>query len=140
MRVYVDSSALLKRVFAEDESRALNAALTKYVRVDAALVTSSLAWVEVTRAARAHAAAAGAPVNVDELADIALSGVLEKPVSAEVIALARRLGPPVLRSLDALHLATALLVDANVLVAYDLRLLAATAEHGIPALSPGVKG
>jgi hypothetical protein len=38
-------------------------------------------------------------------------------VSGEVIALARRLAPPVLRTLDAIHLASALLIDADLLVA-----------------------
>ena len=75
-------------------------------------------------------------VEVDNLVEVSLSGVLEKPITAEVIALARRLNPPVLRSLDAIHLATALLVDADVILAYDLRLIEAAAEHKIRTLSP----
>jgi predicted nucleic acid-binding protein len=97
-----------------------------------ALISSALAWVEVSRALRA---ATGA-VEADRLVDVAMSGVLEKPVSAEVVALARRLDPPVLRSLDAIHLASALLIDADVIVAYDQRLSAAAAHHGIRAMAP----
>ncbi|MEO6144933.1 MAG: hypothetical protein ABIP19_13225 [Dermatophilaceae bacterium] len=52
-------------------------------------------------------------------------------------ALARRLTPPVLRTLDAMHLASALLVDADVLVSYDQRLLETTKTHGISISSPG---
>ena len=135
MRVYVDSSALLKRVFAEAESRALISTLRDFQQADTALVTSSLAWVEISRAIRAYANTE-IDVEVDKLVEVSLSGVLEKPITSEVIALARRLNPAVLRSLDAIHLATALLVDADVILAYDLRLIEAAAEHKIRTLSP----
>ena len=136
MRVYVDSSALLKRVFAEAESEALISTLRTHVVEGSVLVSSALAWVEVYRALRAYPGSHG-PVEVGALADTALSGILEKPMSGEVIALARRLAPPVLRTLDAIHLASALLIDADVLVAYDQRLLEATTTHGISTSSPG---
>ena len=135
MRVYVDSSALLKRVFAESDSRPLISTLRDFQQADTALVTSSLAWVEISRALRAYANTE-MDVEVDNLVEVSLSGVLEKPITSEVIALARRLNPPVLRSLDAIHLATALLVDADVILAYDLRLIEAAAEHKIRTLSP----
>lgn len=136
MRVYVDSSALLKRVFAETESEALTSALRVHVAEGSVLVSSALAWVEVSRALRAYPDSRG-PMEVASLADTALSGVLEKPMSGEVVALARRLAPPVLRTLDAIHLASALLIDADVLVAYDQRLLEAAATNGISTSSPG---
>lgn len=135
MRVYVDSSALLKRVFAEGESGALTSWLREHVQADDALASSSLAWVEVSRAIRAYADAHRS-VEVEALVEVAVSGVLEKPISPEVVALARRLGPPVLHTLDAIHLASALLLDADVLVAYDRRLARAAAEHGLRVLSP----
>ena len=135
MRVYVDSSALLKRVFAESDSRPLISTLRDFQQADTALVTSSLAWVEISRAVRAYANTES-NVEVDNLVEVSLSGVLEKPITSEVIALARRLNPPVLRSLDAIHLATALLVDADVILAYDLRLIQAAAELKIRTLSP----
>lgn len=136
MRIYVDSSALLKRVFSEAESDALTAALRAYVVEGSVLVSSALAWVEVSRALRAYPVP-HLPVEVGLLADTALSGILEKPISGEVIALARRLAPDELRTLDAIHLASALLVDADLLVAYDQRLLGATTTHGINISSPG---
>jgi uncharacterized protein len=136
MRVYVDSSALLKRVFSEAESESLISALRAHVGEGSVLVSSALAWVEVSRALLAYPDSRG-PVEVGFVADTALSGVLEKPMSSEVIALARRLAPPVLRTLDAIHLASALLIDADVLVAYDQRLIEATASHGIRTSSPG---
>jgi uncharacterized protein len=136
MHVYVDSSALLKRVFSEAEPEALISALRAHVAEGSVLVSSALAWVEVSRALRAYPGSLG-PVEVGFVADTALSGVLEKPVSGEVIALARRLTPPVLRTLDAIHLASALLIDADVLMTYDQRLIEATTTHGISTSSPG---
>lgn len=135
MRVYVDSSALLKRVFAEVESPALLSDLRGHIDSGDALLSSSLAWVEVSRAVRA-ASSTPATGSVDVLVEIALSGVLEKPVTAEVVALARRLGPPVLRSLDAVHLASAVLLDVDLVVAYDHRLLDAAAENGFRTTAP----
>jgi predicted nucleic acid-binding protein len=133
VRVYVDSSALLKRVFAEGESEALKASLRGHVGQGAALVSSSLAWVEVARALRAGTSA----VDVDDLADRALSGVLERPIGAEVVALARRLQPAALRSLDAIHLASAILLDVDLVVAYDQRLTEAARHHGMKVSAPG---
>jgi len=95
-----------------------------------------LAWIEVSRAVRAYANNNSA-IDVDEPVGAALSGILEKPISPEVVALARRLHPPVMRSPDAIHLASALLLDADLLIASDQRLLAAARHHGITVSSPG---
>ena len=135
VRVYLDSSALLKRVVAEPESAALQAALRGYVDSQTALVSSSVAWIEVSRALR-RAAAIDPRLHPDALTDVALSGVLERPLDAEVVALARRVSPLVLRSLDAIHVATALLVDADVLMSYDDRVVAAAQEHGLGTAAP----
>jgi predicted nucleic acid-binding protein len=135
VRVYVDSSALLKRVLAEGESAALKASLHDLVGQGAALVASSLAWVEVSRAVRASVSGR-AGVDVDAFSDQALSGILERPISAEVVALARRLQPAVLRSLDAIHLASAMLLDVDLTIAYDLRLAEAARHHGMKVWSP----
>ena len=86
MRVYVDSSALLKRVFSEKESEALTSALRAHVAAGSILVSSALAWVEVSQALRAYPVSRD-PVEMGALADTALSGILEKPVGGEVIAL-----------------------------------------------------
>lgn len=131
MRIYVDSGALLKRVFAEAESAALLSALSGYLDEDASLVSSSLAWVEVSRAV-GTAAVGDTTLRVEGLTDTALSGIRLQPISAEVVALARRLTPPTLRSLGSIHLASALLIDADLLIAYDQRLLEAAQHHGLP--------
>src|SRR5680860_1736192 len=92
MRVYVDTSALLKRVFAERESPALVSFLVEHVEAGTALASSSLAWIEVSRAVRAYAGSQDTRPDED-LVEIAVSGLLEKPISSEVVALARRIGP-----------------------------------------------
>lgn len=67
------------------------------------------------------------------LADVALMGI-----SDAVIERASRLPDPHLRSLDALHLATALLIreDVEALLTYDDRLAGAARAHGLSVVSP----
>ncbi len=68
------------------------------------------------------------------LADLALL-----PLDPAVLAVARRLDPPELRSLDAIHLATALSIgpDLGAVFSYDDRLIAAALAAGLTVLSPG---
>jgi predicted nucleic acid-binding protein len=134
MRVYVDSSALIKRVVAERESTALVEALDAHHRAGALLLSSSLAWIEVSRALRTRYHHRLARVAAD--VDAALSGVAEHPMAPEVVSLARRVNPDALHSLDAVHLASALLVDADVVVTYDVRLAEACDENGLAVAAP----
>ena len=135
MLVYLDSSALLKRVVVEDESASLVAEIDRYVSSHALLVSSSLAWVEVARALRKRLDARF--VDVVDHVDDALSGVSEHRIEEEVAGLSRRLNPNLLRSLDAIHLASALVLDADVLLTYDDRLAEACTHNGVPASAPG---
>lgn len=133
MRIYVDSSALIKRAIEEPESDALDETLEAHVADDDVLVASSLAWVEVTRAIRAVAQ----PENdINDLIESALSGVAERPIAADVVSLARRISPESLRSLGAIHLATAVLLDADLIVTYDSRLEAAARYNGLAVAKP----
>lgn len=146
MRVYVDSSALLKRSIQETESEALERQLAEYCASGVSLVSSALAWIEVSRALlrvgplldRGGAdseSGAGDDVVAEAIED-ALAGVAECPIDDSVIAIARRLQPWLLRSLDAIHLATALLVEVDAVIAYDRRLLQACREHGLVTVVP----
>ena len=60
------------------------------------------------------------------------------PISREVLAAAARLLPADLRSLDAIHLATALRSGERLsaLVTYDRRLADAAEHHGLRVLAP----
>ena len=135
MRVYVDSSALIKRVAVESESDALEEALRRHVDADDALVSSSLSWIEVSRALRGHVSGEHRDTIAAAVED-ALSGVAERPITTDVVSLARRIGPAVLRSLDAIHLATAVLLDADAVVTYDQRLADAARLNDLSVISP----
>ncbi|WP_433163334.1 type II toxin-antitoxin system VapC family toxin [Kribbella sp. CA-247076] len=134
MRLYFDSSALIKRVVVEDESDAVVDFLDTHWEQGDLLVSSSLAWVEVSRAVLARVKS---PAGAGDLIDAALSGIDDHQLTAEVVSVARRIGPLVLRSLDGLHLATAVLVDADVVVTYDDRLADACRRNSLAVESPG---
>jgi predicted nucleic acid-binding protein len=137
--VYVDSSAVLKRSVVEAESDAVEEVLGHHIDDGDPLVSSSLAWIEVSRALRSRLDGEDHDV-VNEAIEDALSGIAERPIAADVVSLARRIGPNVLRSLDAIHLATAILVDADVVITYDDRLAAAARHNDVTVSAPGSKG
>lgn len=128
--IYFDTSALVKLVFDETESAALAEWLT--VRADIPKVSSDLSIVELLRTCR----------RVDEGAvegaNLLLGGIDFLPMDRVIVEKAATLIPSELRSLDAIHLASALSVKANLtaFVAYDVRLCSAAAEAGIEVMSP----
>lgn len=128
--IYLDSSALLKLLFEEDESAALERWMSE--RAAAPTVSSELAKVEVVRATRRldTAAVPAARALVSQLDLIPLSGAL---IDAAVDA-----GGPALRTLDALHLASALSIrtELTAFVAYDNRLIAAADAAGLEPTRP----
>ena len=129
--IYLDSSALLKLVVAEDETEPLTSWLAE--RTGTAWVSSELATVEVVRAAR----------RLDDTAVPAARILLERldlvPLSGLVVRTAQDLCPPTLRSLDALHLASAMLLreDLTAFVAYDAALAGSAGDAGLVIVSPG---
>lgn len=137
MRVYFDSSALLKRVLREPERMSFTEAFRGLISAGAEFSSSSLAWVEVSRTIRVRLEAE-APRRIIDLIEIALSGIEEFPISEQVVDIAQRLGPTSIRSLDAIHLASASLLGADLVCAYDQRLLGAAEELGFRTLSPGL--
>lgn len=129
--IYLDSSALLKLLHEERESAALEDWLS--ARTETPVVTSELAKVEVIRASRR--------VNADVLpAAKALLAALDLvPLSGEVVDAAADVGETMLRSLAAVHLASALSIrsDVSAFIAYDRRLSDAAADAGLASLQPG---
>lgn len=97
------------------------------------LTGSELLVVEVLRTC--HKVDPGAIATARAL----LRGVELLPLSRSLLDAAATLTPPGLRSLDAVHLASALSVREHVssFVAYDRRLLEAAADAGLPVISPG---
>ena len=131
MIVYVDTSALLKRVVVEPESQAVRSLLARMASAGDLLTSSALTWVEVRRALRR----ADVP-HQEDLADAALSGVDEFPLRPAVLDRARSSKPATLRSLDAIHLASAVGIQATHLITFDERLAAAARDEGIDVLAP----
>ena len=129
--IYLDSSALVKLVFEEAESGALVQWLDD--RREMPKVTSQLATIELVRTCRRRDEEA---VND---ARLLLAGGDLLPVTGDVIEQAAAVGPAELRSLDAIHLASALLIrdDVTTLVAYDTRLQTAAIAAGLEVAAPG---
>lgn len=127
--IYLDSSALVKLVRPEAESEALRAFLAARGQ---RLVASVLVAVEVRRAVRRD--------NIARLplADVQLERVGMIDLTAAVIDNAGRLPDPSLRSLDAIHVATAMLLGAELdtMITYDKRMLAAAEANALPAVCP----
>lgn len=129
--IYLDSSALLKLVRREDETEALRGWLE--ARPEELAVTSELGRVEVLRAARRL----GGQVMLEARAVVGDLDLV--PLDRAVQDVACELGDPPLRTLDALHLASALLLGADLtaFVAYDQRLVEAAKAAGLPVSVPG---
>ncbi len=134
--VYLDSSAIVKRVLSEPESEPLRRRLAELATGANELVTSTLGWVEVSRTLRRRLAVGDVEYPGDAESD-ALAGVSGYPISYETIAVARRIGGESLRTLDAIHCATATMVGAASLVSYDRRLIESASSIGIPVEAPG---
>jgi predicted nucleic acid-binding protein len=135
MRVYLDSSALLKRIIDEPESEQLRVQLCGHADRNSLLLSSQLASIEVSRAIRmrfniGYAAAA-------DFVDDALSGVAEHAIGDEIASLSQRLNPHRLRSLDAIHVASAILLNVDLLITYDDRIAKAGELNGLRCAAPG---
>jgi len=126
--VYLDSSALVKLVVEEPESEDLRIFVG-----DRAVVSSMIARTEVVRAvSRSEPARVGAAEKV--LADASLV-IVDWPVASA----AGWVEPAGVRSLDAIHLATArrLEVGLEAMVTYDRRMTEAAQLAGLHVVSPG---
>jgi uncharacterized protein len=127
--LYMDTSAFVKLVIPEPETRALIAALPP----DARMVASEILEVEAVRAAR-RAGGEGAA----DTARAQLAGVRLLPLTAQIRRRACELDPDTLRSLDAIHIATALDLGERLdhIFAYDTRMIAAAETLGLRVCTP----
>jgi predicted nucleic acid-binding protein len=98
-------------------------------------ISSRLASVEVLRAVKRGAA----PDETEQRARAVLDRPTLAAVDDTVLDLAGRLPGPDLRSLDAIHLATALSLGdlPEAFVTYDRRLAEAARAHGLTVVQPG---
>lgn len=144
--IYLDSCALVKLIHDEAESTALQAWLDE--RAEEVVVTSELAQVEVCRVVRRNNhTAQGVLVDPEELAlDLAdaahlLASVDQVIVNRDLLIRAGAHQEPMVRTLDAIHLVSALAMpgtdpDDRVFVTYDRTLAAAARQSGLTVLGP----
>ena len=132
--IYLDTAALVKLVRVEAESQAL----VDWINGHAAepLVASTLVEVELPRVLRRSQ-----PGVLGSVAGV-LSRLHRVEINAAVRATAAAYTEPMLRTLDAIHLATAELLVASgksltAFVTYDKRLADAAARVGLPVAAPG---
>jgi uncharacterized protein len=126
--IYLDSSALIKLAVQEPQS----AALRRYLLRQRRMVSSALARTEVARALLPKG-----PLAVQR-GQKALGKIDLVRINDRILTAAGELLPVTLRSLDAIHLATAQSLgdDLARLVTYDQRLAAAAKDVGLSVASP----
>lgn len=125
---YLDSSAIVKTVIEEPESRALR----EFLRGFPTRASAELARAEVVRAVRR------AEPNALPRAYEALDRLVLVAVSRSLLQEAGLLDPAGLRTLDAVHLAAArtLAPQLGALVTYDTRMRDAAIELALPVQAP----
>jgi predicted nucleic acid-binding protein len=126
--VYLDSSALVKLVVAEQESDALRS----FLRNRPIRVSSALARVEVPRAVARHGD------DSRTRAQAVLARVRLLAIDDALLDAAAGLPPDILRSMDAIHLAAARSFGASldVIVTYDSRMAEAATAGGLRCVAP----
>jgi hypothetical protein len=124
---YLDASAMVKLIVEEPESESLH---RWYVEAER-LVASRLGIVETVRASARR-------VFDARHRDRILTDMEIVELDAAIARIAESLEPPALRTLDAIHLATAisLLPAIDAFVTYDDRLAEAARAVGLPVVRP----
>jgi len=126
--IYIDTSALLKLVHPEPQSAPLRSWLADHPDD---LVSSALVRTETRRALLRND-----PAALPNLPAV-LSVIAQIPVSEAILDSAAMLPDPMLRSLHAIHLASAQAIAAvTALLAYDKRLVDASRLAGFTVVSP----
>jgi predicted nucleic acid-binding protein len=128
--IYLDSAAVVKLAHAEAESAALRNWLDQ--RADLGWISSVLAEVESFRALARHS-----PQAIGRLPPV-LDLIDFMELDSGIRILAQTISPPSVRSLDAIHLATALRIRERLtsFVTYDKRLADAATAAGLPIDMP----
>ncbi len=123
---YLDASAIVKLVRVEPESPGM----LRWYQESERLVTNRIGVVESRRAAnRGDGDMARLAVVIDRLEVFALDDDIEQR--------AGEIGPSSLRTLDAIHLATALSIPGlGSFVTYDDRIAEAARNLGLPVVRP----
>jgi predicted nucleic acid-binding protein len=127
---YADTSAVIKLLVEETYSKAFAAFYDSHA--DAEWVSSALLRVELTRAV-----SRAMPVLLPDARDLLLA-FSYVAIDDDIVEAAMNEPGRMLRSLDAIHLATARLLgpDIDALASYDDRLITAAKDAGLETVSP----
>ncbi|MFV0405891.1 MAG: type II toxin-antitoxin system VapC family toxin [Propioniciclava sp.] len=128
--IIVDSSALAKLLVSADQSAALRQALLQQSSLGDEFAISTMAVTELRRLTIRLA------VTPDRIVPIVSRFHIIR-LSESVLQIAARLPARHLGTLDAIHLATALAVEASTVITYHRRQAEAAQAEGIATLSPG---
>jgi predicted nucleic acid-binding protein len=128
--IYFDTSALMKLVVTEDETAPLEAWLDEHPEIR--WTTSDLTRVELLRGVMRRQ-----PVALLQAQQL-ITRMTRIPVSDAILQYASTCQPPLLRSLDAIHLASAMEFRKEIewMVVYDKRLLEVAKLNGVSVVSP----
>ena len=138
MKCYLDTSALIKRTVDELETASLKSFLVMLQAQGVPLLTSVISEIEVARTIRRAVAAGRINASHREIdQSVALDGVDIIGLDPVIVSEARVIGDDKLRSLDAVHLATARMAGAHVVVTYDERMIKCAADAGVMTARPG---
>ncbi|MET1071761.1 MAG: type II toxin-antitoxin system VapC family toxin [Umezawaea sp.] len=129
--IYLDSCALVKMIHAEEHSEEL---IAHVAQNPAVLLSSELSRVEVGRALTRNGEGPAARTRAEPL----LEKIARLPVKSAIHHAADLPGKH-LRSLDALHLATAQMLGSTLtqFITYDKRLIQFALDAGLPVVTPG---
>lgn len=126
---YLDTSAFVKLPLEESEHAALREELARWD----GYVSSALLRVEAVRACARYGP------EYAEQARAGLATIALLPVDDAILDAAASLAPATLRSLDAVHIATARSIggDVGTMLVYDERMYDAARDAGLPVARPG---
>lgn len=123
--VYLDTSTAVKLISDERESDGLRS----YLDEGPTVVSSDLLETELRRIGVRH--------GIDQvLITAVLDGVTLTSMTRDQFREAGLYPQADLRSLDALHLASALSIEASAILTYDIRLAEAARAHGLEVVAP----
>ena len=130
MRWYIDSSAIIKLIKPELESKSL------LQKLPLLLTTSQLSRVEVIRTINLHD-----PILLEDAYDV-LVDIPMLPIDYAVLSAAENLPAFIkLRDLDSIHMATAFSMKSDIegIITYDKEMMSAAVALGFKTISPGMK-
>ena len=129
--IYCDASVLVARLIADDAHRDAVLVMDRFVAEGGQLLSSELAALEVSRAVARLRAEVSPGTSAPRQTDAAFDDIDLMDLDRHVIDFARRIPGTHLGSLDAIHVASALMVGADVVLTRDRRMAEACEALGL---------